>query len=34
MPAMLVEALDFYRENEIDKENSNLFSLVDFVMNN
>lgn len=34
MPAMLVEALDFYRENEIDKENSNLFSLVDFVMSN
>lgn len=34
MPAMLVEALDFYRENEIDIENSNLFSLVDFVMSN
>ena len=32
MPAMLVEALDFCRGNMIDREHSNLFSMVDFVM--
>lgn len=32
MSAMLVETLDFCRGNMIDREHSNLFSMVDFVM--